>query len=171
MAKTSIDALHGDRSDEFYTPRWVYEPIGPFDLDPCAGPESEIASVNYRLEEGMDGLTLPWQGLVWCNPPYSGKPSWINRMKEHGNGILLLPDSTFTPWFIDLAKHCQGFFLMGKKIRFIGTRNGNFRGSALFPFGPEAFNRLAQADLPGCFVVATRVTTRSEIGRQRKLFT
>lgn len=66
---------HGEiGSAEQYTPPWVIsivrELLGGIDLDPCS---CELANgvVNaetYYTAE-MDGLSLPWYGLVFVNPP------------------------------------------------------------------------------------------------------
>lgn len=138
--------------DCLQTPPWVYQPLKPFDLDPCAGKGTEIANRNYRLEDWDDGLTDPWEGLVWCNPPFSQKEQWIERMKRHGNGILLLPERGSAPWFGPLAEHCGWYFVMGKKINFIGGPTSNNLGSVLFPFGPVALERIANSGLPGHLV-------------------
>ena len=61
--------------DEWYTPRWIIDELGPFDLDPCSPPADvrpyEIASVSYTKED--DGLKQEWPdgSVVWMNPPYS----------------------------------------------------------------------------------------------------
>ena len=63
-------------SDEWYTPRLIFETMGlQFDLDvaaPITGSPWVGASNFYSIED--DGLAQPWSGKVWMNPPYS-KPS------------------------------------------------------------------------------------------------
>ena len=65
-------------SDDCYTPRWVFDAMGlTFDLDvaaPPGGPWHVPAARYYTAED--DGLTSPWDGLVWCNPPYSRMKDW-----------------------------------------------------------------------------------------------
>ena len=39
-----------------------------FDLDVCALPENAKCERFYTPED--DGLSQPWDGGVWCNPPY-----------------------------------------------------------------------------------------------------
>lgn len=51
---------------------------GPFDLDPCGHPASYVgARLNYMAED--DGLTRPWRGRVFVNPPHSGAARFIVR--------------------------------------------------------------------------------------------
>ena len=139
------------RNDTLQTPPWVYKSLGRFDLDPCAGCVN-IADVNYRIESGEDGLTLSWFGLVWCNPPFSQKERWAKRMIDHGKGILILPERGSAPWFGPLAQACGCYFVMGRKINFIGGPSSNNLGSVLFPFGEEAIKRIEDSGLPGHFV-------------------
>ena len=137
------------KNDDLRTPKWVYEPIGPFDLDPCAGTSTEIGKTNYRIQNSQNGLILPWFGFVWCNPPFSQKEIWIKRMIGHGNGILILPERGSAPWFGPLAVASGFHFIMGKKIDFDGGSSSNNIGSVLFLFGDLAVERIKQSRLPG----------------------
>lgn len=152
------------KNDDLRTPPWVYRPLGPFDLDPCAAPvfcQEGIAVENWPVTY-KNGLTSEWNHshFVWCNPPFSQKEKWIKKMIEHDNGILILPERGSAPWFGPLAKHCGQYFIMGKKINFLGGPSSNNLGSCLFPFGIEAINRIEQSGLPGMFVEVLSYTPR-----------
>lgn len=58
-------------TDEWYTPKFIIESLGEFDLDPCAPikPLWETARTMYNKID--NGLEKEWQGRVWLNPPYS----------------------------------------------------------------------------------------------------
>lgn len=73
-------------------------------------------------------------------------------MIEHGNGILLLPERGSAPWFGPLANTCGKYFVMGRKINFIGGSSSNNIGSVLFPFGDKAVDSINKSALPGHFV-------------------
>ena len=93
-------------SDDWYTPRWIFDTLGlTFDLD-VAAPSGGIpwipARRYYTMED--DGLAQPWEGLVWMNPPYSSATEWVRRFLEHGDGIALLP-VVKSRWFIDIWNH------------------------------------------------------------------
>lgn len=110
--------------DEWYTPAWITDPLGPFDLDPAAPsvPHRKIAGREYTKAD--DGLSLPWEGRVWLNPPFSHPAVrlFARRMAEHGNGIMLLLCRGFdAAWFQDdvLEKADALLFLRGH-VRFIG---------------------------------------------------
>ena len=75
-------------TDVWLTPRHILDALGPFDLDPCAAPVEanwKTARVHYRLPD--DGLTKPWLGRVWCNPPYSNVWRWLDKLAFHGSGV------------------------------------------------------------------------------------
>lgn len=52
---------------------------GPFDLDVCALPQTAKCPAYYSLENGDDGLSAPWRGACWCNPPYNQLRRWIEK--------------------------------------------------------------------------------------------
>ena len=72
--------------DEWYTPRWIIDALGPFDIDPCAPSVKpyEIAPLSYTKED--DGLAQEWHGTVWMNPPYSRVllRRFCEKMAAHG---------------------------------------------------------------------------------------
>ncbi len=140
------------KNDCLQTPEWVWKALGPIDLDPCAGIETNIGATNWRVESGEDGLSRPWFGFVFCNPPFSQKQLWAERMIEHGNGILILPERGSAPWFGPLALAAGYYWVMGKKINFVGGPSSNNLGSVLFAFGENAADRLNNSGLPGHFV-------------------
>jgi len=139
-------------NDCLKTPEWVYRPLGKIDLDPCAGIGTDIGNTNLTLESGECGLSKEWKGFVYCNPPFSQKEIWASKMIAHGNGILILPERGSAPWFGPLALAAGCYFVMGKKINFIGGPSSNNLGSVLFPFGEEAVRRIHDSGLTGHFV-------------------
>ena len=54
----------------------MYSVLGHIDLDPCAGIDTSIASVNWAIERGENGLDREWFGFVYCNPPFSKKEAY-----------------------------------------------------------------------------------------------
>lgn len=82
-------------SDDYYTPAWVFERMGlTFDLD-VASPPGGVPWVPAKrfLTQEDDGLSAPWEGRVWMNPPFSGTAAWISRFIQHGNGVCVVPHS------------------------------------------------------------------------------
>jgi len=79
-----------EENDAVATKRELWQPfakaVGGFDLDPAAGCEpTQIATERYTKED--DGLTSPWFGDVWLNPPFSEKTPWYKRLvDQYWNG-------------------------------------------------------------------------------------
>ena len=89
--------------DEWLTPPEIIKALGPFDLDPCSPGDRrpwDTAHQHYSLPQ--NGLTLPWHGRVWCNPPYGLEAAkWLQRCTDHGNAIALIFARTETEMFFD----------------------------------------------------------------------
>jgi hypothetical protein len=83
-----------DTGDDWYTPPWLFEAAGlVFDLDvaaPVSAARRTCPALAY-LTPVEDGLTHPWHGVVWCNPPYSGPGPWVTRFASHPSGLMLVP--------------------------------------------------------------------------------
>lgn len=140
------------KNDDLETPMYIINALAPFDLDPCSGDYTVFAKTNWWIGRGEDGLKKEWFGFVWCNPPFSEKKVWIDKMISHGNGILLLPERGSAPWFGEVAKEANKYFVMGKKINFIGGSSSNNIGSVLFLFGDLAVKRIYNSGLCGHLV-------------------
>ena len=109
-------------TDHWYTPPWVFEGMAvTFDLDvaaPVGGVPWVPARRSYSVDD--DGLTEPWDGLVWCNPPYSAPTAWCRRWAEHSPGgcLLIRADlSTSGPFVAWSAAHAM--YVHRKRIQFV----------------------------------------------------
>lgn len=93
---------HHGKSTEHYTPPEFFEAMGvEFDLDP-ASPPGGLPWIPARrfVDSSEDGLTTPWFGLVWLNPPYGAEVvHWMRRMARHNCGIALVPARLNTRWW------------------------------------------------------------------------
>jgi hypothetical protein len=138
-------------SDDCYTPRWVFDAMGlEFDLDvaaPVGGPWHVPAKQYYTAED--DGLAQPWDGLVWCNPPYSNYRPWADRFARHDRMAImgiLLPEVHWFPVVMNAADavamiSCDFARPNGSKVRLRQQVFVAFRG-----VGTEPAERLAVAD-------------------------
>jgi len=84
--------------------RPIADAVNGFDLDPAAGCEpTPIADTRYT--EADDGLSSPWFGTVWLNPPFSDKATWYKRLVgqyQHGEidrAVALATGDVSTGWF------------------------------------------------------------------------
>lgn len=127
-------------TDVWATPQDLFDRLNEefhFDLDVCALPENAKCKRYYTPEQ--DGLKQPWDGVVWCNPPYSkgNIPKWLEKaLKENATVVMLLPVSTDTGWFHD--------YIQGKaEVRFIRgkVKFGGAKWTARFPSMIVIFRR------------------------------
>jgi phage N-6-adenine-methyltransferase len=143
-------------SDEWSTPPPFVDALEkrysrPFDLDPCAQPETAKAPRYYT--KASNGLVQPWEGFVFVNPPYSAPKVWIEkalyevRRSENQERIwivLLLPAAVDTGWFHDLIlPHADYEFIRGR-LRFLGWTGkpiGSPKGGNLLAFLPKGWAR------------------------------
>lgn len=145
---TSFQRL-ADGKDEWLTPPAMIKELGPFDLDPCSPiiRPWPTATKHYTRED--DGLTKPWRGYVWLNPPYGAETwKWLARLSDHDpGGIALVFARTDTRGFHEtvFGKASSVLFLRGR-LRFYhvdGTEGGPAgAGSALVAYGTKAHHSL-----------------------------
>lgn len=114
-------------SDQCYTPPHIAELIvrvlGAIDLDPCADDGIHIpARLHYTQND--DGLSRPWYGRIFFNPPYSCPGKWVAWfLQEYAAGraieaIALLPAATDTNWMSPILAAQPVCFWKGR-IKFL----------------------------------------------------
>jgi hypothetical protein len=144
------------RSDTWITPQWIIDKIGMSDLDPCGYKLDgkhvvTTAHQTYCLEDNQDGLALPWEGSVYCNPPYSAIPTWWEKCRKYheetGNDVILnLFVRTETTYFQRFLPSATGIVLMAHRIKFLNSQgkiegDANI-GSVLIAYGENAYQRI-----------------------------
>lgn len=168
LAARTVRADHlspRDRNDRWGTPLGLLADLGRFDLDPCGMPDHPTATRIYTLENGDDGLTDPWSGRVYMNPPYGDKSLtlWLDRMWAHvqagGTGTALLPVATDTRnWQERVWPRATAIHFYKGRINFLrrdgqnDTRMVSPTASAIVAFGALDADRLAEVEWPGTCV-------------------
>lgn len=152
-------------TDSWITPKWLIDQLGPFDLDPCACIPQPWPCAGRQYTEEDNGLLLPWDGLVWCNPPYGRRTvDWLNRLALHGQGIALVFARTETrAFFQNVWPHASKLLFMKGRLTFhrpdgSSPPQGHNSGgpSVLIAYGDEAARRLtANHELGVCVDVCT----------------
>lgn len=141
------------KSDEWYTPKYIFDALGcEFNLD-VAHPENYITHVPAKNILSKDSLSKEWDGFVWCNPPFGGRNGilpWAEKFIQHGNGIMLTPDRSSAPWWQYLARHSQLILFVAGKIKFVkpdgSTGNQPANGTTLFSLGGKGLDALIAAE-------------------------
>jgi hypothetical protein len=136
-------------SSEHYTPRQYLDAArdvlsGSIDLDPASCPEANrIVRAKRFFSMDDDGLTQPWHGTVWLNPPYGRRVGdFIAKfIAEYDAGrveagvVLVNAHCTDTDWFQLLWRGLLCF--TDHRINFYGDdeRSGSTHGSVFAYFG------------------------------------
>ena len=137
----------------------MFDAIGQFDLDPCAALPRPWDCARVNFTEADDGLSRPWRGRIWLNPPYDRYQvaRWISRLAEHGHGTALLHARTEAGWFEPCWQHASGILFMADRIHFHrpdGSRQPANSGAppVLVAFGQQDLARLRSSGIAGALV-------------------
>ena len=145
-------------SDTWLTPRYVIEALGPFDLDPCAATTRPWPTAAVHYTKAIDGLSQPWEGRVWLNPPYGRHVGdWLERLAGHGQGTALVFARTETrPWMQHVWQRASSVLFLYGRLKFCREDGVAFKGagapSALVSYGAADAERLRDCGLSGMWV-------------------
>ncbi len=138
--------LFSSNTGDWATPQDFFDQVAKrfrFALDAAASPSNAKCPIFYSLENGDDGLTLPWANTTWLNPPYGrGIGAWIEKavqekLKRGIASVLLVPARTDTKWFQLAFRHAAGLWLVPGRLKFGGSKDAAPFPSALFYFCPR----------------------------------
>lgn len=142
---------------EWYTPVSIFEALGiEFDLDPCSPGPLVVPWIPARTHytKAENGLTQPWYGRVWMNPPYGpGIDRWLERFSGHRNGIALIFARTDTRWFHTYAVRADAVCFTRGRIPFVSPATpsehsgGPGCGSVLLAHGSRCVESLRHSGL------------------------
>lgn len=130
----NADVMFSSKTDLWETPKDFFDKLDAefrFNLDVCALPENAKCAAFYSPD--VDGLSQPWYGRCWCNPPYGRQVGrWVAKAaqsaSEGATVVMLLPARTDTAWFHDyIYGRAEVRFVRGR-LKFGGSAN-----SAPFP--------------------------------------
>lgn len=121
-------------TSEWATPKDLFAMLDSefgFDLDVASTDENALCEKHYTKAD--DGLSKPWSGTVWCNPPYGREiGKWVKKAAESNQGgitVLLVPARTDTAWWHDwIAGHASEIRFIRGRLKF-----GESKKSAPFP--------------------------------------
>ena len=148
-------------SDEWYTPKYIFETLGcVFDCDvahPGNGHAGWVPAMKFINKDSLDQM---WDGFIWMNPPFGGRNGlvpWLTKFIKHANGICLVPDRTSAPWWQEWAPYMDVILFVSPKIKFI-DRSGvpgksPAQGTCLGGIGARAIIALLSAETAGLGVL------------------
>lgn len=140
----------GRGEDGMQTPPQLYEKLNnifQFNYDAACTRENCLCEDGAYFDEGMDGLKESWQGRrVFCNPPFSGKGTWIEKavreVEENSCNIvvMVLPSNSMdsAPWH-DFIYGKYHYEILRGRVSFIDPitkkpKTGNNSGTTIVYF-------------------------------------
>lgn len=163
--------VHGRGHIEWLTPPELIKALGDFDLDPCSPVKRpwDTAKTHFTIED--DGLSKPWFGRVWLNPPYDDKAEiWLKRLADHRNGIALIFARTDTRSFHDYVwGRADAVLFIKGRVQFYTVdgirRRANGAPSVLAAYGESNVESLQAIASRGKFInLAAQWDEHEELG-------
>jgi len=144
--------------DTWLTPRYLLDRLGMFDLDPCAATAQPywVAAKSFTVD--IDGLKQEWAGRVFCNPPYSNTPPWVEKQAAYGLGIMLIPAAVDSiHWRRFVWTKAAAVLLLHGRTRFAHpdgsiTHGRPLRSCALIAWGCHDADILRRCGIAGVFL-------------------
>lgn len=158
--RRSIGGHESTASDAtvWLTPPHILAALGEFDLDPCAAPAPRPwPTARQHYTKADNGLTKPWRGRIWLNPPYGPTvmAPFMRRMAEHRCGTALIFARTETALFHETVWRAATAIMFLKGRLCFHRPNGDAAKasagapSVLVAYGRHDADRLAACGLAG----------------------
>lgn len=124
-----VGILQQPKSHEWTTPPEFFAALDAefgFTLDAAASHDNALCPAYYCGEWGRDGLTQPWTGVVWCNPPYGNEiGQWVERGYRQAQlgatVVMLIPARTETRYWHDFVMKASEIRFVKGRLRFGGV--------------------------------------------------
>lgn len=149
--RTRAASVHfSSKTDLWSTPPDFFAALNAefsFTLDVCAIPENAKCSRFFTPTE--DGLSQPWVGICWMNPPYGRQiGQWVQKAhassRDGATVVCLLPARTDTRWWhLYVPRASEVRFIRGR-LKFGGPPKAGHSApfpSAVVIFKPPVQNR------------------------------
>lgn len=130
-------------------------PVFPWSLDVCALRDN-VCSKFYTPWD--DGLSRPWYGLCWMNPPYGRRRKidrWMEKARKEGTRpetsvVCLVPARTSTAWWQDNVPSASFVVFIRGRLHFVLREHFERKENGVFVRVPE---KRGPASFPSAFVV------------------
>jgi len=107
MSKTNTLNVNNRKDDVYLTPKWILEPLGKFDLDPCASDIQPWPTAKNTYTRNDDGLLFLSKRVTFCQEDgklhkwNAGAPSVLVAYGAHNAEVLY--NSHLDGWYVPYA--------------------------------------------------------------------
>ena len=137
--------MFSSQTCEWATPEGLFQDLDTefhFTLDACAIPDNAKVTNFHSGEEVWSALIQPWEGVVWCNPPYGRQiGDWIAKALGSSEGgslvVCHLPARTDTAWWHDYVMKADEIRFIRGRLKFGGAAHNAPFPSAIAIFRPK----------------------------------
>lgn len=119
-----VSHYKGERKQDWRTPRQVFDALDAefrFTMDGAATPENALLP-----RFSSEAAPLSWKGeRVFCNPPWSNIPPFIEQAAEAEIAVFVLPARVNSRWFHRALKLGLAPRFPEKRIRYVRPEGGS----------------------------------------------
>lgn len=152
-------------ADTWLTPRFILDKLGKFDMDPCAAAGNpDWVGATISITKRDDGLSYPWGGRVFMNPPFSATRAWLRKHARYGRGVSLVPATVESQvWQQEVWPKASAVLFLAGRTRFCNpdgssTSGRPLRSIALISWGEHDRQALISCGLAGVLVTSWHQT-------------
>ena len=135
--------------DEWYTPGRYLEAaravLGGIDLDPASSAAANtVIKATQFFSIADDGLSQPWAGRIWMNPPYATPliDRFCARLSEAvmttsdiTQAVVLVNNATETKWFVSLVNVASALCFPTGRVSYWSPRGVPARAVEISHYG------------------------------------
>jgi phage N-6-adenine-methyltransferase len=129
-------------NDNWETPPELFNLLNShfhFTLDVAASHENHKC-IRY-FTELSNGLMQEWDGVCWCNPPYSDIMPWVMKAADEVikgvTTVMLLPVDTSTKWFEQCFLTANDIIFLQPRVQFVGSTGSPRWANMLVVWQPD----------------------------------
>lgn len=159
MDKRSLDAMTSSKSNEWCTPKSLFDSLNKefhFTLDAAASDENHKCDKYYTIH--TNGLIHSWKGeTVFINPPYGGHVGkWVKKAYDESldgaTVVMLISSSTDRSyWHNYIFPYAKQIRFVRGRIRFSNHVSSAPFASAIVVFGNKEYDeRFVWSDVSAC---------------------
>ena len=125
----NTDVMFSSKTDMWATPQYFFDELNNefgFEIDVCATDENAKCGTYYTKEQ--DGLSMPWSGTCWCNPPYGREiGKWVAKAyaasQEGGlRSLCFFPQEQIPNGFMTIYTGKQRFALLEDDLNLVTAK-------------------------------------------------